>query len=339
MITEHPALAELYSRAGASDGDRPAWLAERLGGLTATEVRDLVILGPSFRRTLLARKLGLIPDVRDLSRVRVIAWGREREKMLADNLRERYAILPESRVFHAADNPRFLASPDGVGVAFDGSLVTSEVKTSGEEVFVGSPAYKAKGYDLQQTWVMRVTGACRSMFACEQRIEVGPGMYEPGDITYEWVPFDEELAARLEVVALDFLAELDALRDADAPVEPLDEQLDTDALNYLRGLDLEKQGKALKETHFSAIKERLAGKQSFQQVSALTRVTYSETPAGTTQAPDVDAAKAADPELWESLELLREQWDEHQAKFTKPIAVLGKVGLTVTAVTIKEKKA
>ena len=331
-ISLHPVLAELETRAGASDEDRPAWLAERLGGCTATEVRDLVILGPSFRRILKARKLGRLPDVADLSRVPVIGWGKDREKVIADNLQERYAIAPETRVFRAADNPRFLASPDGVGVAFDGTLVTSEVKTAGHDVSVGSPGYAKKGYELQQQWVMRVTGARRSMFAWEERVEVIPGVFEPGEITYEWVEYDEQIVSQLEAIALEFLAEVDAAREAGDVEEVVDEDLDTDAVNYLRGLDLEKQGAALKKTAFESIKTRLAGMESFQQVSAIARVTYSETAATDGETADVEAAQAADKELWESLEILREQWAEHLTKFTKPVTVPGKTYLTVTPV-------
>ena len=38
---ESQALTDLLARAGASDQDRAAWLAERRGGCTATEARDM----------------------------------------------------------------------------------------------------------------------------------------------------------------------------------------------------------------------------------------------------------------------------------------------------------
>ena len=57
-----PAVADLMSRAGASDQDRPAWLAERRGGVTATEIRDLAI-GKKRQGELVDLKLwpGLLP--------------------------------------------------------------------------------------------------------------------------------------------------------------------------------------------------------------------------------------------------------------------------------------
>ena len=51
-------LEDLMARAGASDTDREAWLAERAQGVTATEIRDLAKCGAGFRLDLIAQKRG-----------------------------------------------------------------------------------------------------------------------------------------------------------------------------------------------------------------------------------------------------------------------------------------
>ena len=101
-VMESQALTDLLGRAGASDTDREAWLAERRQGVTATEIRDLVIGAISMRR-LIDLKLGRIPESGDLSYIPVIGWGREREVVIADALRGS-GIDAETRVFHAVGN-------------------------------------------------------------------------------------------------------------------------------------------------------------------------------------------------------------------------------------------
>lgn len=293
-------LAELESRAGASDSDRSAWLAARRRGVTATEVRDLTIKGLGFRRDLIAQKLSG-QDMEDLSHVRVIGWGHEREAAVGQTLGAAYGLRPESRIFHAADNDRFLASPDFTGVTFDSELRVGELKTSGKDISLGTDAFERTGYLLQMTWLMRVTGARRCLFAWEERIEVD-GRFEPGQMTVAWVDYDEELAQRLEVVATEFLAELDAAGE-DGPAV-IDEELDTLAVNYLRGLEAEKEGKALKESSYRAIVERIDAGEPVLQESALARVSWS--PETVEQRPvfevDADAARAAKPQLYARLE-------------------------------------
>lgn len=106
-----PSLAALFERAGASDKDREAWLAERRQGITATQIRDLVI-GAISEQRLIDQKLGRIPETGDLSNVKVIAWGNAREIAVGEMLRAE-GFLPETRVFHHPDNARYLASRMG----------------------------------------------------------------------------------------------------------------------------------------------------------------------------------------------------------------------------------
>ncbi|AXA95423.1 YqaJ viral recombinase family protein [Microbacterium sp. PM5] len=330
--TIHGARADLEARAGASDQDRARWLAERRTGVTATEVRDLA-LGKLRAQDLIDLKLGRKVD--DFTGNAYTKWGKEREVIIAADLRG-VGIEPETRVFHHAENSRHLASPDGVGVGFDDELLVSEIKTCGHALPIGSVELDEKGYLLQVQWVMHVTGAVRCLLVVEERISVAGG-FVPGPRAADWVDRDEQVIAGLVELADGFLAELDAQRENGAPV--IDEVVDTHAVNYLRGLAAEKEGRALKESAYAAL---IAAGVS--QESPLARVTFTPgTPGGEFDdvVIDLDAAAAAHPKETAALERakarvvkLQAEWDalasEHK-KTVKAVASGSKPRVTVTA--------
>lgn len=324
------ARAELEARAGASDEHRDLWLAERRQGITATEVRDLMLrkLGMhayTNEQELIGRKLGRIAEVADLSHVPVVRWGKVREPIIAGALRG-VGIEPESRVFHGVQNSRHLASPDGVGVDFDDELIVSEIKTAGYDLPPGSEALAAKGYVHQIQWVMHVTGAVRCRFVVEERIEVAGG-FVAGPLHEYWIERDDDAIAELVEIADAFLAELDRQREEGAP--GIDEELDTHAVNYLRALELEKEAKALKAPAWAAM---LAAAKS--QVSALARITYS--PPKSVEVEDIDYAAARENEagaaLYAAFQEAQDAWQAYCEGFKTVRMVEGKPGLRVTAV-------
>lgn len=345
-LTMTTALTELMARAGASDQDREQWLTERLGGLTATQARDIYLQGAGYRARLLRDKINQVRE--DWVNSQYTAWGNTREPIIAGWVEQRFAIAPESRVFRAADNPRFLASPDGVGVDFDGNLVISEIKTGKDDLAPGTEAFERKGYLYQMVWGMRVTGARRCLYVWEQHDsdwqDRGADQLEPRPLSaephFQWITYDDhlQLAAELEAIAIDFLADLDsALRDAADGVEPeIDDQLDTLAVNLLRFRGMEAEGKRAKEETWKQMLERLEGCDAISQESALARVTYSPGEASESDVPDVQAAKDADPALFAEVAALSKRWNDHQAKFMKKVETPAKPTLTVTA--IKPKK-
>jgi len=362
-VKTHPVLAELETRAGASDQDRPAWLAERRRGVTATEIRDLVLKGPGYRADLIKEKVAAAQFVnaqttddtaefkpgKGFVANRYTAWGNTREPIIAEWVERRFTIRNESRVFHAVDNPRFLASPDGVGVGFDDELVVAEIKTSKDDIAPSAPAFKAKGYNIQMLWVMRVTGARRCRYVWEQHDsdwqDRGGQFEEPAPLyaepLTEWFDYDETAGALLEEVAVDFLAELDkALRDAaDGTEAGVDEYLDTLAVNVLTFREQESSAKAAKEKAWDELLNILETDQPYSQESILARVTYSPGQASTSEVLDAEAAKAADPELFAEVQSLSKRWNEHAAKFKKTVELTSKPRLTVTSVKqTKEKK-
>lgn len=200
---------QLEARAGASDTDREAWLSERFSGVTATEIRDLW-LGKVTKEALASKKVARIFED-DLSHVPIIGWGRTREPIIAAHLQREHGIAPESRVFRAAQNPRWLASPDGVGIDFDERVTVSEIKTAGMDLTVGSPDFERKGYLAQMVWAMGVVGAYRCRFEWEYRLGDKWSGFAPGQRQGEWVMFanHEQLWLDLQGIAEDFLAELD----------------------------------------------------------------------------------------------------------------------------------
>lgn len=323
--------AELEARAGASDKNRPRWLYERAHGVTATQVRDLWLKAHGYHGVtideLIAEKLPFLLAETDeqieaaaasgFQGNAYTAWGNEREPIIAAQLLESHGMLPESRVFRSPMNPRFLASPDGIRVGEQNTLEVAEIKTAGKPVPVGSQAYVQKGYGIQQTWSMGVIVAVRSLYAWELR-DGRPGEFESGHpfgAATEWVDFDAELWEELVDLAERFLERLDAAlaaaRAGDGPV--IDEELDTYAVNYLRGLSLEKEAKALKEPAYRAMFERVESDEAFVQESALARVSFSPEviEVKPTYRTDVEAARAANPELYARVE--RAQDDVEQA--------------------------
>lgn len=218
-------LVDLFSRAGASDEDRPAWLAERRGGITATEVRDLYIRAKSTAK-LCAIKLQL-EDERDLGQfIPRIRYGKLREPIIAEQLRGE-GFVPESRVFHHPENSRHLASPDGIRIDFDENLDVSEIKTDEHDLTPGTDAWDATGYAIQAQWVMHVTGARRCRFAIEECIRTTDG-FEPGGSKRFWVDRDDELIAELVELADTFLAAMDDMEQNG--VDPIAVSLLEDAL-------------------------------------------------------------------------------------------------------------
>lgn len=346
-LTLHPALAELEARAGASDKDRDLWLGERHGGVTATQIRELYLQGAGYRQRLLYEKAHRINEAWVGNQY--TAWGNLREPIISEWARG-FGIEPESRVFRAADNPRFLASPDGKGVDFDGNVIIDEIKTGKDNIAPGTEAFERKGYLIQMVWGMRVTGAKRCLYIWEQHDsdwqDRGGDFPEPRPLNAHpdsaWIEYADHigLALELESIAADFLADLDDLvRDlADGVTPEIDDVIDTLAVNLLRFREMEAEGKNAKEGVWKQMLDRAEGCDPFSQESALARVTWSPGEDSTAQVPDVEAAKAADPALFAEVEALAKRWNAHQALHKKTVVTPGKNTLTVTAVKQKEKK-
>lgn len=338
---ESQALTDLYARAGASDTDRVAWLAERRNGVTATELRDIMI-APDRDRAI--RDLVKKKREGDLFAGNAYTqWGNEREPIIARWLAG-YGVLPESRVFHARENSRHLMSPDGISEDWDGRIVLDEIKTCGHALPKGSDALAKKGYEWQMQWGCYVLDAIGCHLTVEVRLGTPRSGFEPGERTREWFPRNDSMIAQLIEVADLVLAAM----DADPVPEVIDEELDTHAVNYLRGLAAEKEGAALKKTAYAAL--IAAGKS---QESPLARVTFTP---GTLDHQfedvviDLEAAEKAHPDETAALQEakarvleLQAAWDALAIQHTKTVMQTAKgsaARVTVTAgKATKEMKA
>lgn len=364
-------LADVRSRALVSSEDRPAWLAARALGVTATEVAKLRNGGIGARRELIGTKL----NGSTFKGTKYTEWGSVREAAIAEDVRARTAIEPNQFLFHAAGNVRMLATPDGVGSDFDGFVVLSEIKTSKhdltpgpvdahgvlvmeqvDEVWRAGHFWHTTYYDQMQ-WQMFVMDAVRTRFTWEQHDDDWSGWPARGpmplhtELPWMWVLRDEERIAELLVVASAFLLELDAAVQArEAGEGPLiDEELDTRAVNLLRFRDMESEGKRAKEAEWSALLDALAARGGeFSQESALARITYTPAVVGMADVVDEDAAAGSSAAAAKRYEVLvraraslakkEASWAEFAKKFTKSVPTSKRAGLTVTAVKTKETK-
>lgn len=181
-----------------TDGsDEAAWLQARARGITATDVAKLT-------------SIHSIP-VMALEKLRPSTFtgnvftehGKTREPVIAEWVRERTGIEPSSSLFHAAEETRHLATPDGIGMRHDGVLELAEIKTTG------------KGWDqipgnyLRQVyWQQYVLGAQRTFFVWEQHSNFVPISNEP---KFTWIERDEEAIAELVWLANGLIGELHRL--------------------------------------------------------------------------------------------------------------------------------
>jgi hypothetical protein len=263
--------------------DRPAWLAARRAGVTATEVRDIRIGRTTVEQVAQEKVAG--EDGAWLGNIPTVAWGNFREDAIAAELERRYAIRGNRVLYGHGVHSRRLATPDGIGAELTGEVIIAEIKTGAADLTVGGAAFVKKGYGWQIQWQLLVMDAVTCCFAWERhdndftrfdtrnpRVEDGPVMEA---LQVEWVERDEAAIAELIVIADAVLEAVDTLRAGDELVPVIDEAIDTDALNYLRGLAEEKAGAELKVKSFDSLKKRMAASDAaFVQVSALARVSW-----------------------------------------------------------------
>jgi hypothetical protein len=200
----------LVSTILASSTDRPAWLAARQGGVTATDVARLARGGAGTWAAVRAEKAGTARDFHNAA----MQHGIDREGKILEFASAAFGLEPCGDLHAADDEPRFLATPDAISATEIG-----EVKTTVHDWDVLSDA--PGRYIDQMLWQMRVTGRRRGRLVFEP--------HENGVPVYPWpkhfvVEYDEARVAVLEQAARDFLdadaepdedaAELDALLDA-----------------------------------------------------------------------------------------------------------------------------
>ena len=180
---ETSALGHPFRDRLVTDGrDRVEWLRERSRGITATDVAKL-----SSPKSIDAAAWAKL-NGSGFGGNAFTDHGRAREPEIAAWVLEEYAIEPSSALFHAAENRRHLATPDGFGVRENGGVVLSEIKTTNKS-WKGIP----KPYLRQVWWQQYVLGADRTLVVWEEHRDFVP----IGEPRVQWVDRDENEIAQL----------------------------------------------------------------------------------------------------------------------------------------------
>jgi hypothetical protein len=241
ITLDRPIEGPAYDK--AKPETRQPWLDFRRPGITATMIRDWG--NGSRRRKIIEEKI--TGEFEDLSNLPYVAHGNVREPVIADWVHGKYGIKPCDSVYAHPDNPRHLASPDGVSVdPFTGELLVAtedavllEIKTSKHDLHPGTLSmlrvletieegshFDRSNYYTQMQWQMYVMNSPMTLFVWEQHdnvIDPETNTFTPiGPPQVAFVPRNQALIDVLvEKVAPKALAEIDAavgaLRTTDLP--------------------------------------------------------------------------------------------------------------------------
>lgn len=334
---------------GSSDpAVRQAWLDFRAGGITATEVRDWG--NAARRREIISGKI--TGNTEDLSHIPAVAHGNRREPIIAEWIGANYGIAPCETVYTSADNPRHLASPDGVTTdPFTGELVVdqpdaalAEIKTSKYDLTPGEVIdeilvhidpeshFARMNYYTQIQWQMYVMQATKCLFVWEQhnnKVDPETNTFTPlGPPEAVWIMRDQQLIDVLIEQANKGLEEIDAARVLALtgelpPVSDLPSEQAALVADYLRALDAEKIATTAKTKAWAALQDLYLGdgKDDFTVDAGFARVTVS-TSTRTTQKFDSEAARKRAPSLMQ-------KYDALVKRYSKPVTVSNQ-RLTIT---------
>lgn len=268
---------------------RQPWLDFRRPGITATMIRDWG--SGSKRRKIIEEKVS--GNFEDLSGNPYVNHGNIREPAIQAWVEAQgWGITGCDAVFAHPENPRHLASPDGVTLdPFSRQIETGsearllEIKTSKHDLHPGridaarvlvsitpGSEFDKANYYTQMQWQMYVMNAATTLFVWEQRSdEVDPetGQFPPlGPPEWCWVPRDQALIDVLVAeVAPRALAEIDAalLAYSLGELPPVSDLPVEDAVlvaEYFQALDNEKIAVAAKGRAWAALQERYAADDS-----------------------------------------------------------------------------
>lgn len=343
---------------------RQPWLEFRAGGITATQIRDWG--NAAKRRQIIDEKISGVFE--DLSHLPYVNHGNRREPVIAQWAQGRFGIEPCEQTFAHGENPRHLASPDGISRSpFTGELIVGtddavvmEIKTSKYDLTPGKldsdrtlleitpgSKFEGSGYYVQMQWQMYVMNASATLFIYEQHDDVvnpETGTFTPvGPPQYAWVERDQALIdVLLEKVAPKALAEIDAarlsLKGADLP--PVSNFPAEDAVlvqDVVQGRQAESVARTSKERAWKTLQSKYVGegKPDFTEDLGFATITVStSTPdpkSTTTEVTDWDAVRAG------LTEPQRKKLDALIAKHTKPVTTVTQ-GDPKQSLTITEKK-
>lgn len=169
-------------RVVADGSDRVEWMRARARGITATDVAKLST--PRSVEAAAWQKLhggGFSGNV-------YTRHGREREPEIAAWVLREHDIEPSQALFHAENDRRHLATPDGVALREGGNLELAEIKTTNK------PWRTVPRHYLRQIWWQQhVLGAERTLLVWEQHEDFVP----VGDPMCRWIDRDDNEIEKL----------------------------------------------------------------------------------------------------------------------------------------------
>jgi len=363
-------ISNLTPIRGVTDGKRSAdpavrqaWLDQRAGGITATQIRDWG--NASKRREIITEKVTGVNNDQSSLPVRgrehtlgvYAEHGNRRETVIAEWVKARYGLEPCEDVYTHPENLRHLASPDGVSRdPFTGELIVgtedarlAEIKTGVKDLAPGktldgilvevdqTSEFAKKNYYTQIQWQLYVMNATACLFVWEQhndKIDPETGTFSPlGPPQAVWVMRDQPLIDVLvNEVAPKALAEIDAARaaymaDGLPAVGDLPGEHMILIADYRRALDAEAVAAAAKKKAWDALKAAYLGDDKPDIDKADAGEAWLTVTTNTTikQVFDEDAARKKAPALMEKYEAL-------VARYTKPVPV------TTQKLTISAKR-
>lgn len=366
-------LASLAPRQVANDKiDRQAWLRKRLGGITATEAKVLHKGSTREKAEVVRKKI----EGDDFRGTKYTDWGSAREAHLlelAAATEYGWLVHAPGNERHLATPDGLRKTWDGFAVVecktskHDIALGSPKFDDYGYLWQIVWQMYCADTDEAYYVWERHDDDWSRWDQRPKDRPEewaaYGP---TPVEAKVHHIVMTPELKAEAEKMAkaadraltrLDKkVAELRAERAGDGPEISEEDAnadrvavaaLETQAKLYRRALDREKalgEEKKLALSGLLELSEKRWGDETGEhefdpgrEDGVRYRIGYSPKSETATTAPDTDAAKAADPALWEKLEAarvafeaLRDQWSSHAANYTKTgsKSVPAKAGVT-----------
>ncbi len=178
----------------ADSTDRVAWLRARSRGITATDVAKL-----STPRSIDVAATAKLYGSNFSGNV-YTDHGRVREPEIARWVAATHGIGPSTALYHAEQERRHLATPDGLAESRDGRLLLCEIKTTAK-------AWRSipRHYLRQVWWQQYVLGAERTLVVWEQHDGFVPVDDEP---RCAWVDRDEREIRTLVSLASALIDEL-----------------------------------------------------------------------------------------------------------------------------------
>lgn len=176
----------LARRVLCSSDELEQWLSHRHSGITATDAARLAT--PASVRAVANDKR----EVGAFGGNAFTEFGRRREPVIAEWVREQHGIGACGLLFHAADDARHLATPDGFAQWGD-EVVLAEIKTTNKE-WKRIP----RNYLRQVWWQQYVVGAERTLFVWERHENFVVRDAEP---RFVWIDRDDDEIAKLIALA------------------------------------------------------------------------------------------------------------------------------------------